>query len=233
VKTRVVGCVRVSSQRQADEGVSLDAQREKLTAYAHAMDLELVEVVSDAGLSARSMDRPGLQRALSLLDDGHADGLLVVKLDRLTRSVRDLGELVDRYFAKRCSLLSVADSVDTRTAGGRLVLHVLASVSQWEREAAGERTREALDHLRTEGVRLGGEALGWRRGDRTNDEGRRAVEEIPEERETALLVRALRDEGHSLRAICAKLTEMNRKTKRGGAWRSKIVASVLRRSEAR
>lgn len=231
--TRVVGYVRVSSQRQADEGVSLDAQREKLTAYSRAMDLDLVEIVVDAGVSARTMDRPGLRRVLDLLDAGAADGLLVVKLDRLTRSVRDLGELVERYFAKRFSLLSLADSVDTRTAGGRLVLHVLASVSQWEREAGAERTKEALAHVRSEGVRLGGEGLGWRRGEATDDDGRRTVEVVTEERETVTLMRALRSEGRSLRAICARLTEMNRMTKRGGTWSPKVVASVLRRSDAR
>src|ERR1700733_6604891 len=113
-RTRVIGYVRVSTEQQADGGVSLDAQRAKLTAYALAMDLDLLEVVVDAGASAKSLARPGLQRALAALDAGAADGLLVCKLDRLTRSVRDLGELVERYFADRFALLSVSDSIDTR-----------------------------------------------------------------------------------------------------------------------
>ncbi len=231
-RTRVVGYVRVSSAKQADEGVSLDAQREKLVAYALALDLDLIEVIADAGLSAKTLDRPGLQRVLALMDNGSADGVLVVKLDRLTRSVRDLGELVERYFQKRWSLLSVLDCVDTRTAGGRLVLHVLASVSQWEREAAGERTKEALAHVRADGVRLGGEGLGWRRTTATDTEGRRTVEEVADERETLRMMRALRDEGHSLRAICSRLHAMNRRTKRGGTWQPKVVAAVLRRADA-
>lgn len=137
-----------------------DAQRTKLQAYAVAMDLELVAVFEDAGLSAKPLDRPGLQAALASLEDGSASGLLVAKFDRLTRSVRDLGELVDRYFASRFSLLSVSDSIDTRTASGRLVLHVLGAVGQWEREATAERTRDALAQLRADGVRLGAEPLG-------------------------------------------------------------------------
>lgn len=231
MKTRVVGYIRVSSQRQADDGVSLDAQRAKLTAYAAAIDLDMVVVVSDAGVSARSLERPGLQRVLALLNDGTAEGVLVVKLDRLTRSVRDLGDLVERYFSTKFSLLSVADSVDTRTAGGRLVLHVLASVSQWEREAAGERTKEALAHVRREGARLGGEALGWRRSDTTDENGRLLVEEVEEERRTLALMRELRADGHSLRAICEILTRRRRTTKRGGAWSPKVVAATLRRTE--
>lgn len=94
-KTRVVGYLRVSTEKQVDEGISLAAQREKLVAYATAMDLELVALVEDAGVSAKNIKRPGLERALAVLDDGGADGLLVAKLDRLTRSVRDLGKLVE------------------------------------------------------------------------------------------------------------------------------------------
>jgi DNA invertase Pin-like site-specific DNA recombinase len=96
-RTTVAGYVRVSTEQQAGEGVSLDAQRTKLHAYAVAMDLDLVAVFEDAGLSAKSLARPGLQAALALLEDGEAAGLVVTKLDRLTRSVRDLGDLVDRY----------------------------------------------------------------------------------------------------------------------------------------
>ena len=150
--TRVIGDIRVSTQAQADDGVSLDAQRTKLSAYAVALDLDLVEIIVDAGVSAKSRNRDGVQRALGMLDSGQADGLLITKLDRWTRSVKDLGELVESYFADRFALLSVNDSIDTRTAGGRLVLNVLASVSQWEREATAERTREALAHIAADGT---------------------------------------------------------------------------------
>src|SRR5216684_2636542 len=89
---------------------------------------------------ARSrLDRPGLQRALAMLKAGEGEALLGVKLDRLTRSVVDLGTLVERYFVPgKAALLSVGEQIDTRSAAGRLVLNVLASVSQWEREAIGE-----------------------------------------------------------------------------------------------
>src|SRR5205807_482536 len=73
--------------KQADRGVSLDAQRAKVNAYAELYDLELADVIVDAGESAKSLDRPGLQRALAMLKAGEAEALLVVKLDRLTRSV--------------------------------------------------------------------------------------------------------------------------------------------------
>ena len=94
--TRTLAYLRVSTDKQADRGVSLDAQRAKVQAYAQLYDLELAEVIVDAGESARTLERPGLQRALAMLKAGDADALLVVKLDRLTRSVRDLGHLVEK-----------------------------------------------------------------------------------------------------------------------------------------
>ena len=227
--TRVVGYIRVSTDVQAEEGVSLDAQRAKLEAYAVACDLELVAIREDAGVSAKTLARPGLQAALEDLKSGRADGLLVAKLDRLTRSVRDLGSLLESYFGARFSLLSVADAIDTRTAAGRLVLHVLTSVAQWEREAIGERTRDALRHLQACGVRIGGVALGWRRGEATDADGRRVWVEDLGELATAARIRALRASGASLRAIVTALEAEGRPTKRGGRWAPATVSKVLAR----
>lgn len=199
-RTRVVGYVRVSTGQQVDDGVSLDAQRARLEAYATALDLELVAVVEDAGLSAKSLDRPGLTQALAMLDSGQADGLLITKLDRLTRDVRDLGTLLAEYFG-RFALLSVSDSIDTRTAVGRLMLNILTSVTQWEREAISERTKAALDYLKTQGVKLG-----------------RPLRASPEQVER---VRQLRAEGRSMRAIAAALSTPER------TWSAAAVSRVL------
>ena len=99
--------LRVSTDKQADRGVSLDAQRAKLKAYAELYELELVEIIVDAGQSAKSLDRPGLQRALAMLKEGEAEALLVVKLDRVTRSVVDLGtDAGSDSFHRTCSVKS-------------------------------------------------------------------------------------------------------------------------------
>ena len=88
-----------------------------MKAYAQLYELELLEVIADAGESAKSLERPGLQEALAMLKAKEADALLVVKLDRLTRSVRDLGHLVEKYFAPgKAALLSVGEQIDTRSA---------------------------------------------------------------------------------------------------------------------
>lgn len=209
--TRTVAYLRVSTDKQAESGVSIDAQRAKVAAYASLYDLDLVDVIVDAAVSAKSLDRPGLEQALAMLDEGHADALLVVKLDRLTRSVRDLGDLVDRYFASgRWALLSVSEQIDTRSAAGRLVLNVLASVAQWEREAIGERTSAALDHMRRQGQRVGGIPYGY-----GLDEDDVHLVEVVAEQVVIAVARELREAGLSLRAVARELAARGFKSRTG------------------
>lgn len=221
--TRTVAYLRVSTDKQADRGVSLDAQRAKVEAYASLYDLDLVEVIVDAGESAKTLDRPGLTRALGMLRKGEADALLVVKLDRLTRSVRDLGDLVSDYFAKGAALLSVSEQIDTRSAAGRLVLNVLASVSQWEREAIGERTAVAMQHKAASGEYTGGRVpFGFALG----EDG---VTLIRDESEQATInaARALAAEGLSLRAIAAALASRAIVARNGRPFAASQVARLL------
>lgn len=200
-RTRIVGYVRVSTIGQSESGLSIEAQIARVRAYALATDADLVDVVIDAGVSAKTLDRDGLRNVLAMLDDGRADGVLVSKLDRLTRSVRDLGYLVDRYFAQRYALLSVADSIDTRTAAGRLVLNMLGSVGQWEREVIGERTTEALAVKRARGERTSRHAP---YGKRIACDGV-SLEEDETEAAVLATVRELRASRYSHRAIAAEL----------------------------
>ena len=210
--TKAVGYIRVSTDKQAEHGVSLDAQQAKLAAYAALYDLTLVEVIVDAGVSAKTLDRPGLQRALAMLRKGQATALLVAKLDRLTRSVEDLGELIRTVFTPgKTDLLSVGEQIDTRTAAGRLVLNVLGSVAQWERETIGERTREALAHKRAIGERTSLYApygYGLAADDKTL---------VADEAEQAMLaaIREARQRGLSQRAVVAELTRQGFTTRKG------------------
>lgn len=156
---KAIGYVRVSTEKQADSGVSLEAQSEKVRAMAVVQGAELAEIIIDAGESAKSLNRPGMARLLSLVDSGVAQTVIIAKLDRLTRSVKDLAELLERFNRRSVSLVSVAESLDTGTAAGRLVLNIMTAVSQWEREAIGERTRDAMRHKRANGERVGTNSL--------------------------------------------------------------------------
>jgi DNA invertase Pin-like site-specific DNA recombinase len=210
--TKTIAYLRVSTDKQADHGSSLDAQKAKVEMYAGLYELELTEIITDAGESASTLDRPGLQRALGLIRAGKADAMLVCKLDRLTRSVKDLGALIEGPFAQgKAALLSVSEQFDTRSAAGRLVLNVLASVSQWEREAIGERTAAVMQHKKRLGEFTGGCApYGFRlAADGVHIEG------LPEERAVIEAARALRTARVSLRKIAAELDRRGHRSRTG------------------
>jgi DNA invertase Pin-like site-specific DNA recombinase len=156
--------------------------------------------------------------------------LIVVKLDRLTRSVADWQTLIDDYFGEKAGkqLFSVADSIDTRTAAGRLVLNVLLSVAQWEREATGERTREALRHK----IRIGERCGKVRFGFNLADDGKTLVPNAAEQ-QTIVLIAELRAAGRTLRQIAAELSERSIPTKEGAAtWTHTTVGRILKRKAA-
>lgn len=220
--TRTVAYLRVSTDQQAEHGVSLDAQRAKVEAYASLFDLVLVGVEVDAGESGKSLGRPALSRALAMLNDGRAEALLVVKLDRLTRSVRDLCDLVDRYFRDgKHSLMSVCEQVDTRSASGRMVLNMLTVIGQWEREAIGERTSAALQHKASQGEHIGGAPpYGFQVNQGT-------LIPVDEEQQTIEEARALHAEGFSLRAIARALAERGRCARNGRVFAPTQLARML------
>jgi len=216
---RAIAYLRVSTDKQADGGVSLEAQRAKVEAYAALYDLDLVAIEVDAGASAKSLERPALARTLAALKAGEADALLVVKLDRLTRSVRDLGDLVDLSGRQGWGLLSVSEQLDTRTAAGRMVLNILAAVSQWEREAIGERTAAAMAHMRANDEYTGGEApYGWR----VADDGASLVLHEAEQ-EAIAIARELRAAGLSLRKVGAALEDRGILPRTGERWHPEKV----------
>jgi site-specific DNA recombinase len=220
----VVAYVRVSTDKQVEHGLSLEAQQAKLLAYAALYELDLVAVEVDAGVSAKTLQRPALQQALGALKAGKAEALLVVKLDRLTRSVRDLGLLVETYFlAGKWSLLSVSEQIDTRTAAGRMVLNILAAVSQWEREAIGERTAEAMAYKRQQREYTGGEPpYGWQLA-------ADGVHLDPHTAEQAIVREALelKAAGLSLRKIGARLAARGLLPRQGRAWNPKTVRDLI------
>ncbi len=142
---QALGYARVSTDEQARGGVSLEAQVARIRAYAQAKELELVEVLTDDGISGKTLERPALQELVRRCERGEVGHVVVVRLDRLTRRTRDLLALVDDLFlARQIELHSVSESLDTSTPHGRFVLTLFGGLAQMERELIGERTRSAL-----------------------------------------------------------------------------------------
>ena len=219
---QAIGYARVSTERQADQGVSLDSQTAKIRAMATVQGAELLDVVVDGGESAKSMNRPGIQRVLDLVREGKVEAVIVAKLDRLTRSVKDLCELLELFEKRRVALVSVAESLDTSTAAGRMVITIMGAVSQWEREAIGERTRDALRHKRANGERVGNVHYGYQLA----ADGRH-VEPEPGEQAVLSAIGELRGRHCSLREIAVALNERGWRTRRGSAWRHEYVKNVI------
>jgi site-specific DNA recombinase len=224
---KAIGYVRVSTEKQADHGVSLAAQSEKIRAMAVVQGADLAEILVDAE-SAKSLDRPGMERLLAVIDARAVDVVIIAKLDRLTRSVKDLAELLERFNRRGVSLVSVAESLDTGSAAGRLVLNIMTAVSQWEREAIGERTRDAMRHKRANGERVGTVPFGFRLA----EDGKR-LEEEPAEQDILARIRELKAAGHTTRRIAEELNRQGFTTRRGTAWRFQYVAEALRCAEAK
>jgi DNA invertase Pin-like site-specific DNA recombinase len=223
-----IGYIRVSTDGQAEEGVSLAVQESQVRAYAELYGFALLGIETDAGASAATLERPGLTRALATLERGEAEALIVPKLDRLTRSVRDLDTLLTNYFAPgRYILASVREQVDTTTATGRMVLHVLMSVAQWEREIIGERTREALAHKRSMGERMGQIPYGYSLGaDGVH------LEPDPEEQVVVARICEMKRSGMSLRGIVEQLNA-GQTPARGAAWYRPTVTAIINREESK
>jgi len=222
--TKAIGYVRVSTQEQATHGYSLDAQIDKIKGYANLYDIELIDIVIDAGVSAKSLNREGLQTVLQALDSGKADAVIIFKLDRLTRSVTDWNTLIADYFTHK-ALLSVSDQIDTRTAAGRLCLNVLMSVAQWEREAIGERTSTALRQKQSQGQHVGSPAYGYEMLDKQ-------LVKVASEYEAIALVKELKASGATLQQIADELNTQSIKTKRGGQWYPTTIKNLLSREVA-
>ena len=123
--TKAYGYVRVSTEEQAQEGVSIDAQTEKIRQYAALHELDLVEIIVDAGISGSTLDRPGMTRLRELLHEEETGHVITYKLDRLSRKLFDILVLVDQEIAKnKVKLHSIGERIDTSTAMGKAQLQI-------------------------------------------------------------------------------------------------------------
>ena len=151
---RAIGYVRVSTDMQAIEGISLEAQQSAIQQYCSLHGLKLVAVCKDV-LSGGKDQRPGLQDALRTLERS-GDVLVVLKFDRVSRSIRHFCELYETYFKDgEKELVAIRESIRLDSALGRALINILLVFAQMEREATGERTREAIHHIRQSGYHFG------------------------------------------------------------------------------
>ncbi len=225
---QAIGYTRVSTKEQSESGLSLSSQRAKVEAYMILHDLDLVEIIEDGGYSAKSLSRPGMGRLLKIIRGRKVGVVVVARLDRITRSVRDLGTLIDTFQRSGVEFASVADHIDTSTASGRLVLNVLGSVSQWESEQNGERVREAMAVLRAEGKRVSRfPPFGFKLG-----LAQRLLED-EKEQQAICMMQQLRSGGMSYREVGITLAARGYRSRRDTTLAASTVRAVLLRCDER
>jgi DNA invertase Pin-like site-specific DNA recombinase len=203
----VHGYVRVSSDEQAGSRLGLEAQRAAIAAACVHRGYELSGFFEDAGLTGSNTRRPALEGVLARV--GRGEGVIVAKLDRLSRSVHDFAGLIKRAQRERWSPICLDPDLDLATPNGRLVANLIVAVSQWEAEIIGQRTSEALRAKVARGERVGREPV--------------IVGGLADE------IRVMRG-SMSMRAICAELEARGVPTPRGGVrWRPSSLQGVLGR----
>lgn len=203
----VIAYLRVSTDQQGRSGLGLEAQRSSIREAAERRGWNVVEWIEDEA-SGKSLDRPGIERALVRLENGGPKVLVAAKLDRIARSAIDFLGLVERAEEHGWALIMLEPNVDMTDPMGRFTAGILAQVAQLERDLISKRTKAALDAKRARGERLG-----------------RPVETPDEVRERIV---AEREEGLSLRAIAERLnTDDVPTTQDGQRWYASTVRAVL------
>lgn len=197
---KAIGYVRVSTEEQAREGVSIEAQEERIRALATAKGWDLIEIIKDPGYSGKNLSRPGIKSLIDSCRSGKANVVIVTKVDRLTRRQKDLWYLLEDVFYKnQVGFVSVTEAFDSTTAAGTAFLGMIGVFAQLERDLVSERTREALNHKRAKGEWVGRTPTGFR----INEEGR--LEADPEALKMIARAKRLRREGASFGDISKAL----------------------------
>lgn len=226
-ENKAVGYIRVSTVDQAVEGVSLDAQRERIGLWCQGNDYELLDVHVDAGLSGgRADNRPGLQKAIDQACRNKA-AFVVYSLSRVGRSTRDVIDITARLDKCGADLVSLSEKIDTTSAAGRMLFHILAALAQFERDLTAERTTAAMAHMRSQNRRISGHIP---YGSKLAED---ATTLLPDDEELAIIdeMLSLHEKGSSYRAIAAHLNLKAVPSKLGGLWSAKTVRGVILRRE--
>lgn len=197
---KAIGYVRVSTEEQAKEGISLENQRAKIQAYCRLHDMALIDIIEDAGKSGKDLNREGVQAIIERIKGRKIDAVIVYKLDRLSRRVLDTLNLIELMKKHTVVFHSITDSIDTKTAMGKFFLNIMASLAQMERDLISERTKDALRHKISRNERAGQIPYGWSLA----EDGKTLLMNI-EEQKTIRFIKELHKKGYNYSAICWEL----------------------------
>lgn len=218
-----IGYIRVSTEKQVNEGMSLEAQQERITQWCHDNGYELAQVFVDAGISGKNMSkRPGVQQAMAAMKKGMA--LVSYSMSRLARSTVDAIKISEEIAKKKGDLVLIADNIDTTTATGRAMFKIMAVMAELERELISERTVSGLQYMKRHNLNY------------TNKTpyGFEAVDgkliQVAQEAEVVAEIQASRTAGNTLQSIADNLNGRGIPTKTGKSWAPATIHLLLKRS---
>jgi len=226
---RALGYVRVSTKEQKEEGISVEAQTKMIQDYCSLRQLDLIEILTDPGVSAYKPleTRPAGKELLARVKEKEAEAVVAVKLDRLFRNARDCLAVVDEWDRGDVALHFVSlsgASIDTRSAMGRFFLTVMAAVAEMERNLIRERTKEALAYKKQKKERTGTLPYGYR----TGLNGKTLEIDPPEQRTIDYILRLRDEEGFSNSGIAKRLNAEGVPS-RGKRWHTTTITRLFRR----
>ncbi|MGY3716741.1 recombinase family protein [Sutcliffiella cohnii] len=219
---RVAIYVRVSTNEQAKEGFSIPAQKERLRAFCKSQGWEIAEEYVEDGWSAKDLKRPKMQQMLKHLRKGKFDLVLVYKLDRLTRSVTDLHELLKIFDQHNVLFRSATEVYDTTTAMGRLFITIVAALAQWERENLAERVKFGIEQMISDGKKPGGHSPYGYKFDRDFN-----CTIIEKEAKTVQMIYQLYSDGFGYRSIAERLNDLGIKPRLAKVWNHNSIRDIL------
>ena len=223
---KAIGYARVSTQGQVDNGISLEMQETKIRAYCEFNELDLVEIITDAGLSGKNVTgRPGVQRLLDLIQGRKVEAVVVYKLDRLGRSTMDLLEISKLLDKKNVSLHSLTEKLDTSTPHGKFFFTLTGALAEMERGIVSERTKSALGQLKANGRRTSGQAEFGYEFDADGN-----VVQNAHEQAIIAKIRQLSSQGMSIRNIQAELTREGYLSRQGNALSVATIHGIMRKA---
>ncbi len=221
---KAIGYIRVSTDEQVKEGISLEHQRAKIEAYCKLHEMELIGIEADKGISASTMKgRHGAWRVIEAVNLSKIDAVIVYKLDRFFRNAQEALSVASELNDSGVALHSVTERLDTQSAMGKFFFTIMAACAEMERNLISERTRDALRHKRAKGEVFNHAPYGYR-----IDDGK-LVEDNAEQLRI-LIMNKKRMNGMTLKAIADELNAENVPTKSGGTWHPQTVRSILNRA---
>ena len=221
---RAIGYTCLNTLSQQPKNLTLEDQEKTIQQFVESKGWDLVGIYPEMTESTNTMTQPKLEQIINDSSQDLFDVLVIARLDRLTRNVRQLNTLINRMCLQNGKhLVSIEEGFDTRNECGQLGLRLIDIITKWDTKRISDRTREIIAKKRAKGERVGHAPFGYTYKDKK-------LVAVPAELDTVRLIREQRERGMSYHKIARYLNERKIPSKRGGTWYAETVKTVFQNS---